>query len=94
MDAATEGTWPPLFGASWQGHVVRELLAWGAAMDVLDYSGQTPLLIASSWGHLGVVQELLARGAAADAADEERLRAALGRPPRRRLNKKFATRCI
>jgi ankyrin repeat protein len=61
----------PLFGASECGHleVVRELLAYGAAVGTSSIDGSTPLHLASAVGHLEVVRELLARGASHAALD-------------------------
>ena len=47
---------------------MRELLARGAAVDVAENDGATPLFIASQKNHFEVMRELLQRGAAVDAA--------------------------
>jgi len=39
------------------------LLARGASANALSENGMTPLMMASNWGHIGVVNQLLAHGA-------------------------------
>ncbi len=50
--------------------VVEALLDAGARADAADGQGQTPLHIAASRGHRGLLTVLLSHGARADAADE------------------------
>jgi ankyrin repeat protein len=49
--------------------VVRELLKWGADVNVKDNLGITALMYAAMYGHLEIVRLLLAKGAEVDAID-------------------------
>ncbi|KAJ9438289.1 hypothetical protein DIPPA_19808, partial [Diplonema papillatum] len=64
--------WTALHIASGDGHskVVKELIAAGAKVDVLDKCGSTALHIASFNGHSEVVKEMIAAGANVDVQDK------------------------
>lgn len=59
--------------AAYAGDVSRieELLTRGAAVDVRDSAGLTPLMVAAYAGHANAVRALLEGGAAVDATNEE-----------------------
>ena len=70
LDLVDEGSWSALHFACRRGHaaVAEALLdgkfeGRGAAIDLQDRNGSTPLTLASMWGHESVVRLLLARGA-------------------------------
>ena len=68
-DDGAEGV-TALSHAAAQGHedVVRQLLRYGASLEVADARGQTPLLWAVTQGHARVVQLLIRHGAKPNAA--------------------------
>ena len=71
MDAAFNDGATSFYIASHNGHVVRVLLADGAAMDAAINDGDMPLLMACLFERVEVARELLAHGAAVNHASND-----------------------
>ncbi len=50
--------------------MVRILLDAGADVDMEDFEGETPLIVAASEGHIHIVDLLLSRGASLSEEDD------------------------